>query len=103
MDFGVGIVTGEAIVGNIGTRELFHYTAVGDTVNLAQRLEEIAGGGEILMAEATYEALDGMARVEDKGVTVVRGRSEPVAVYALLGMDDQERAWRTKRGNDPVS
>lgn len=91
MHFGVGIVTGEAVVGNIGTRELFHYTAIGDTVNLAQRLEEIAQGGEILMTEHTCQALDGEARVEAKGVTAVRGRSEPVVVYALLGLDDEEK------------
>lgn len=91
MDFGMGIVTGEAVVGNIGARELLHYTAIGDTVNLAQRLEEIAGGGEILINEGMCQALDGLARVEAKGLTLIRGRSEPVAVYALLGLADEEK------------
>jgi class 3 adenylate cyclase len=92
MDFGVGIVTGEAVVGNIGARELLHYTAVGDTVNLAQRLEEIARGGEVLIAESTRQALGSTARVENRGSTRIRGRSEPVSVYALLGLNDEETA-----------
>ena len=91
MDFGVGIVTGEAVVGNIGAQELLNYTAIGDTVNLAQRLEETAAGGEILMTEHTYQALDKVARVDARGLTSIRGRSEPVAVYALLGMAEEEK------------
>lgn len=91
MDFGIGIVSGEAVVGNIGARELLHYTAIGDTVNLAQRLEEIAGGGEILMTEGTSQALDKLAQVEARGLTPIRGRSGPVAVYVLLDLDDEEK------------
>jgi adenylate cyclase len=91
MDFGVGIVTGEAVVGNIGAREMLHYTAIGDTVNLAQRLEEMAGGGQVLVTESTRQALDRGARVEARGLTLVRGRSEPVAVWALLDLSDEEK------------
>lgn len=84
MEFGVGIASGEAVVGNIGAGELFHYTAIGDTVNLAQRLEEIAGGSEVLLTESTWQLLDGSSiRVEPRGLVSVRGRSELVAVYAL--------------------
>lgn len=87
MDFGVGIASGEAVVGNIGAKELLHYTAIGDTVNLAQRLEEIAGGGEVLLTKRTYQLLDDAEiRVEPKGLTQVRGRSGSVDVYALLGL-----------------
>jgi adenylate cyclase len=86
MEFGIGIASGEAVVGNIGAKEFLHYTAIGDTVNLAQRLEEIAGGGEILLNERAREFLDSTsARVEPRGITSIRGRSESAAVYALLG------------------
>jgi class 3 adenylate cyclase len=91
-EFGVGLVTGEAVVGNIGAREWLNYTAIGDSVNLAQRLEEIAHGGEILMDTDTCQALGVAARVERRGVTHLRGRSEPVEVYALLGLTDEENA-----------
>ncbi len=86
MEFGVGIVSGEALVGNIGARELLTYTAIGDTVNLAQRLEELARGGEILMAKSTAQALDGLMSIKSRGLTSIRGRSEPVEVYALLDL-----------------
>ena len=85
MEFGIGIVTGEALVGNIGARELLTYTAIGDTVNLAQRLEEAAQGGEILISGSTALQLDGAMRIESRGLVSIRGRSEPVEVYALLG------------------
>jgi len=87
MDFGIGIASGEAVVGNIGAKELLHYTAIGDTVNLAQRLEELAGGGEVLLTECTRQLLDGSRIcVERKGLTRVRGRSGPVTIYTLLGV-----------------
>jgi adenylate cyclase len=85
MDFGIGIASGEAVVGNIGAKELLHYTAIGDTVNLAQRLEEIAGGGEILLTEHTCQLLDCIEiQIEPKGPIQVRGRSGPVTAYRLL-------------------
>lgn len=91
MDFGIGIASGEAVVGNIGAKELLHYTAVGDTINLAQRLEEMASGGEILMTQGTRQSLtDSAVVVEDKGLTSIRGRSEPVTVYALIGLAKEE-------------
>jgi adenylate cyclase len=86
MEFGVGIATGDALVGNIGARELLHYTAVGDTVNLAQRLEEMAGGGEILLTESCFRAVEADVQVAARGVTAVRGRSEPVSIYSLVSL-----------------
>jgi class 3 adenylate cyclase len=90
MRFGVGIVTGEALVGNIGAGELWTYTAIGDTVNLAQRLEELAQGGEILLSESTALALDGLVQTQSRGLTPIRGRSEHVTVYTLLGQSPEE-------------
>lgn len=92
IEFGVGIVTGQAVVGNIGARDWLNYTAVGDTVNLAQRLEEIAHGGEIMVDEATGQRLEGFARLESKGLVPIRGRREPVAVYMMLGLAEEEEA-----------
>ncbi len=87
--FGVGVVTGEAVVGNIGAREWMNYTAIGDTVNLAQRLEESAAAGEILMDEKTRQALGAVVTAESRGLTPIRGRREPVAVYSLLGLEGE--------------
>jgi adenylate cyclase len=90
-DFGIGITTGEAVVGNIGAREWLNYTAIGDTVNLAQRLEELAAGGEILMDERTRQALGAAVRVQARGSTPIRGRREPVTIYALVGLAEEDR------------
>jgi adenylate cyclase len=91
MEFGIGIASGEAVVGNIGAKEFFHYTAVGDTVNLAQRLEEMAQGSEILITESTQQLLDGTAvRVVPRGLTSIRGRSVPISTFALLGAEGRD-------------
>ena len=86
MEFGIGIVSGLAVVGNIGAPELLHYTAIGDTINLAQRLEELAPGGRILMTERTCQLLDCSVELECRGPVVVRGRSEPVSIYTLVDL-----------------
>jgi adenylate cyclase len=86
MNFGVGVVSGEAVVGNLGARELQLYTAVGDVVNLAQRLEEMAGGGTVLICDSTRQALGAEASVRPLGPVPVRGRAEPVVVYELQGL-----------------
>jgi class 3 adenylate cyclase len=86
MQFGVGIATGDALVGNIGAMELLHYTAVGDTVNLAQRLEEMAVGGEILITESCFRAVAAGVQVQARGATVVRGRSDPVSIFSLVSL-----------------
>jgi adenylate cyclase len=88
--FGIGIVTGEAVVGNIGAREWLNYTAIGNTVNLAQRLEEIARGGEILLDAQTREVLGPAVHLESRGSTTIRGRREPVTVYCLTGLAEEE-------------
>ncbi len=91
MDFGIGIASGHAVVGNIGAAELLHYTAIGDTVNLAQRLEELASGGEVLLTECTHQLLENAkVLLEPRGATQVRGRSGPVTIYSLLGLAIEE-------------
>lgn len=88
--FGIGVVAGRAVVGNVGAREWLNYTAIGDVVNLAQRLEEIAASGEVLTDGATRQALGHSVRVQARGLTPIRGRREPVDVYAVLGLADEE-------------
>lgn len=91
MEFGIGIASGEAVVGNIGAKEFFHYTAIGDTVNLAQRLEEMADGTEILLTDSTRQLLDGAGvRLAPRGLTSIRGRTVPVTVFALESVDGRE-------------
>ncbi len=83
LHFSVGITTGPAIVGNVGTSELFNYTAIGDTVNLAQRLESIAEPGQIFLSEATYREVSAHVTATERPPVQVKGRQQPVVVYEL--------------------
>jgi class 3 adenylate cyclase len=74
------------MVGNLGTSELFNYTAVGDTVNLCQRLEMAALPGQILIDQATYSALGDQIIADPLEPILVKGKAQPVAVYNLKGL-----------------
>jgi class 3 adenylate cyclase len=86
LGLGVGINTGEAVVGNIGTELLMDYTVVGDTVNIAQRLEELAQRGQILITEATYRDVERRAQVVPYGTKLLRGRQKETVIYELTDM-----------------
>ncbi len=86
--FRVGINTGPALVGNIGSEQFRNFTAVGDTTNLAARLENLAKPGQVVIGPDTYSALGAAARVSNRGTARVKGRREPVPVRVLHGLDD---------------
>ena len=80
--FRVGINTGPALVGNIGA-EIRTYTAIGDAVNVAARLEEAATPGQVVIGETTRIQIGPNAVVEPLGPLAVKGRSEPVHAWVL--------------------
>jgi class 3 adenylate cyclase len=84
--FRVGVNTGPAIVGNVGTAEQRSFTAIGDTTNLASRLQTFAGAGHVVVGEKTYEEIADEAQVEALGELDLKGKSAPVAAYRLLGL-----------------
>jgi class 3 adenylate cyclase len=84
--FRVGINTGPAIVGNVGTAEQRSFTAIGDTTNLAARLQPHAEPGQVVIGQTTLEAISGHARAEPLGELEVKGKAEPVAAYVLTGL-----------------
>lgn len=81
--FGIGINCGEAVVGNIGCDFRMDYTAIGDTVNTASRLESNAEPGQILISEQVYEALKDRIEVTPIGQIPLKGKSNGVFVYQL--------------------
>ena len=80
-----GIHTGQAIVGSVGTAFTQDFTAVGDTVNLAARLQGLAEHGQILISEQTRKELDDRIMVRTMGRLTVKNRTEAVLTYEVLG------------------
>ena len=79
-----GIHTGPAIVGNVGTSHFMDYTALGDTVNLAARLQDIARGNQILISDSTQSALGAGVTVNAMGLLTIRNRSKALNTFAVL-------------------
>jgi class 3 adenylate cyclase len=84
LQMGVGVNTGTVIAGTIGGGGRLEYTVVGDAVNVAQRLQGEAEGGEVLATRATLDAAPGV-RSEPAGEKHVKGRKEPVEAHRILG------------------
>ncbi|HUR98680.1 MAG TPA: adenylate/guanylate cyclase domain-containing protein [Pyrinomonadaceae bacterium] len=80
---GIGLHTGEATIGYIGSDKRSEYTAIGDTVNLASRLESNALGGQILMSEATAGASGNLIPVNPREPLTVKNRVQPVNVFEV--------------------
>ena len=83
VSYGIGVNCGEAIIGNIGSTFRMDYTAIGDTVNTASRLESNAKAGEILISEEVKKRLEGRIETEDVGEIPLKGKSRKIFVYRV--------------------
>jgi adenylate cyclase len=82
LDLGIGLHSGEAIVGNIGSEYVMDYTVVGDVVNVAKRLQEAAREGQILLSEATYQQV-GKIDAKRMDAITLPGRQEMIVTYVI--------------------
>jgi class 3 adenylate cyclase len=82
--FRVGINTGPALVGNVGSAELRNFSALGDTTNVAARLQTYAEDGSVVIGERTLELVGGLAEVRSLGRAALKGKSTPTPVFELI-------------------
>ena len=80
---GMGLHTGEAIIGYIGSDRRSEYTAIGDTVNTSSRLESNARGGEILISDATAQAAHSRYKLKPREAIMVKNREQPVKLWEV--------------------
>ena len=84
--FGIGVHCGEAVIGNIGCASRMDYTAIGDTVNTASRLEGIAASGQILISSEVRERIKDRIKTVFTGEISLKGKKEKVSVYEVKGI-----------------
>src|SRR5262245_2076807 len=99
--FRMGLNTGLVVVGSIGNNLRMDYSAVGDITNLAARLQQLAEPGMILVSDATRRLVDSAVHLETLAPTQVKGKTEPVTPYKVLGTRPQ-RSPLASRGEERV-
>ena len=90
--FGVGVNCGPAVVGNIGSDFRMDYTAIGDTVNTAARLEANAPAGTVYISDSVYERVKDRITVDEVGEIPLKGKSKGVFVYSVKGLNERSNA-----------
>jgi class 3 adenylate cyclase len=84
LEIGIGVNTGEVLLGNIGSDQRMEFTAIGDPVNVADRLQHMARQGEVLVGDETMRLVCDAFAFTDRGDLSIRGRQAPVRVGQLI-------------------
>ena len=84
MQVGIGITMGSAVVGNIGSPRRMDYTAIGDTVNMAFRLQSVAQGRQVILSEEVSKSVFKDFQSKALEPVIVKGKSEPMNVFSLI-------------------
>jgi adenylate cyclase len=86
LQFGIGVNTGQAVVGNMGSDFRMDYTVIGDTVNTAARLEANAGKGQIVISDAVYQLVKEHVEVNDLGTLMVKNKKDGIHAYEVVNV-----------------
>jgi len=90
MEFGISVNTGEAVAGNIGSRDHLVYSVIGDVVNTAARLAAATPGGKVWIGAGTYTDVKECITVKQLDSLSVKGKREPVQAYEVLDIQDNQ-------------
>ncbi len=97
LDLGIALNTGPATVGLLGSDKQVNYTAIGDTVNTASRLEDVTPGGRILCTEATYEKIGHAIELALAGAKSFKGKTEKTRIFEIRGLRSASGSIKTAR------
>ena len=87
LGFGIGIATGYATLGHIGSSDQFHYAAIGSVANIASRFCDLAQNGQILIGESVYAEIDELVQVVSAGEHSLKGFPDPVHILQVVGIN----------------
>jgi adenylate cyclase len=99
---GIGIHCGPAILGLVGMEKRMDFTAIGDAVNVAKRIQEAAQPGSILVSEEVYQRVGDSIRVKPVEPLVAKGKRDPIKVFELIGLKEEPKSYLANHASEPL-